>query len=432
MKPYTKIVVAFIIIVLALCVHTVCLAKTVTVNTETLKLRAEPSTESAVIRLLSIGDELTYLEEVEGWVKIEFEGSTGYVSKDYVKIEGEEEPAQEETPTQTPETTPEPTTEQTPQESEPEQTIHNSYQIKNACSMYILPLINASQIYTFTPGVECTVITEQNGWVYVQTSQIDGWLRKDNIEEKTQSTTPPQEETPTQTPQETEPEQPVTTFAEKTMYVSEDSIFVRSGPGTNYEVVEYLAKDDEVTVKGEEGDWYQVTVSGKDGYIAKWLLTETVPELTSRGGEVQRLPEETQTTSQEQSTPVETSSQGEQIVEYAKQFLGCPYVYGGSGPNYFDCSGFTMYVYQNFGVSLTHSATAQSSKGTYVPKEELQLGDLVFFKDYETMDGIGHCGIYIGEGNFIHASSGTGYCVKISTLLTGSYNTRYETARRII
>ena len=58
--------------------------------------------------------------------------------------------------------------------------------------------------------------------------------------------------------------------------------------------------------------------------------------------------------------------------------------------------------------------------------------DLVFFKDYETMDGIGHCGIYIGDGNFIHASSGTGYCVKISTLLSGSYATRYETARRVI
>ena len=91
-----------------------------------------------------------------------------------------------------------------------------------------------------------------------------------------------------------------------------------------------------------------------------------------------------------------------------------------------------MYVYQKFGVTLSHSARAQSKVGTAVEKENLQLGDLVFFKDYETMDGIGHCGIYIGDGNFIHASSGTGYCVKISTLLSGSYATRYETARRVI
>lgn len=90
-----------------------------------------------------------------------------------------------------------------------------------------------------------------------------------------------------------------------------------------------------------------------------------------------------------------------------------------------------MYT-KKFGVNLTHSATAQSKNGTYVAKENLQPGDLVFFKDYETMAGIGHCGIYIGEGNFIHASSGTGNCVKISTLLSGSYLQRYETARRLI
>lgn len=91
-----------------------------------------------------------------------------------------------------------------------------------------------------------------------------------------------------------------------------------------------------------------------------------------------------------------------------------------------------MYVYKKYGISLPHSARRQANYGTYVAKEDLQPGDIVFFKDYETMDGIGHCGIYIGNGDFIHASSGTGYCVKISTLLSGSYLTRYETARRLI
>ena len=90
-----------------------------------------------------------------------------------------------------------------------------------------------------------------------------------------------------------------------------------------------------------------------------------------------------------------------------------------------------MYVYQHFGYSLSHSATAQSYLGSYVSKDNLQPGDLVFFLDYETMDGIGHCGIYIGDGQFIHASSGSGYCVKISDLTTGSYLRRYATARRL-
>ena len=80
-----------------------------------------------------------------------------------------------------------------------------------------------------------------------------------------------------------------------------------------------------------------------------------------------------------------------------------------------------MYVYKKFGYTLSHSAIAQSKVGTYVAKGDLQAGDLVF-----------HCGIYIGNGEFIHASSGSGYCVKLSNLLTGSYNTRYATARRLI
>ena len=91
-----------------------------------------------------------------------------------------------------------------------------------------------------------------------------------------------------------------------------------------------------------------------------------------------------------------------------------------------------MYVYKHFGYSLSHSATAHSYEGTAISKENLQVGDLVFFSDYQTLEGIGHCGIYIGNGEFIHASSGSGYCVKISNLLSGSYNTRYVTARRLI
>jgi len=99
-------------------------------------------------------------------------------------------------------------------------------------------------------------------------------------------------------------------------------------------------------------------------------------------------------------------------------------------------------VYKKFGINMRHGAQAQAKLGTAVNadkssasslKQNLKVGDLVFFLDYETMDEIGHCGIYIGDGKFIHASSGSGYCVKISGLLPGeSYNARYCAARRVI
>ena len=208
---------------------------------------------------------------------------------------------------------------------------------------------------------------------------------------------------------------------------------MRSEASTSGSIVTTLIKDTDVKVTGESGDWYKVEYGTYSGYIYKDLLSDNKSGTTNRSGEtLTRNIEKNNDTESGNNNIETTSSKGEEIVAYANQYLGCSYVYGGSGPSTFDCSGFTMYVYKHFGYSLSHSATAQSYEGTAVAKEDLQPGDLVFFSDYQTLEGIGHCGIYIGNGEFIHASSGSGYCVKVSNLLSGSYNTRYVTARRLI
>jgi cell wall-associated NlpC family hydrolase len=112
------------------------------------------------------------------------------------------------------------------------------------------------------------------------------------------------------------------------------------------------------------------------------------------------------------------------VVGIAMQYLGIPYQWGGSSPSTgFDCSGFVMYVYSQVGVSLPHNAAMQYGYGTAVSRSELQPGDLVFF------NGLGHNGIYIGGGQFIH-SPHTGDVVKISSL-TGWYDSTYVGARRL-
>jgi cell wall-associated NlpC family hydrolase len=111
------------------------------------------------------------------------------------------------------------------------------------------------------------------------------------------------------------------------------------------------------------------------------------------------------------------------VVGIAAQYLGTPYVWGGSSPAGFDCSGFTMYVYAQVGVSLPHNAAAQYGYGTAVSRGDLQPGDLVFF------DGLGHVGIYVGNGTFIH-SPHTGDVVKYSSL-SGWYAATYVGARRL-
>ena len=112
------------------------------------------------------------------------------------------------------------------------------------------------------------------------------------------------------------------------------------------------------------------------------------------------------------------------VVGIAMQYLGVPYVWGGASPSGFDCSGFSMYVFAKLGVSLPHHAASQYNMGTPVSKDQLQPGDLVFF------NGLGHMGIYIGGGQFIHAPH-SGDVVKISSLSDSWYARTWVGAKRI-
>ena len=115
---------------------------------------------------------------------------------------------------------------------------------------------------------------------------------------------------------------------------------------------------------------------------------------------------------------VSVDASGSEIVAYAKTFIGTPYRSAGSSPSGFDCSGFTQYVYANFGGSLPHSSASQYGYGTAVSKSELEAGDLVFFSNSSR---ISHVGIYVGGGTFIHSPQ-AGDSVKISSFSSSTLN----------
>ncbi|HEX7083430.1 MAG TPA: NlpC/P60 family protein [Gaiellaceae bacterium] len=119
-----------------------------------------------------------------------------------------------------------------------------------------------------------------------------------------------------------------------------------------------------------------------------------------------------------------TSSVGGGAVAAAMAEIGKPYVWAAGGPESFDCSGLTMYAYAQVGVSLPHSSYDQWNMGVPVSKDQLEPGDLVFF------DGLGHVGIYVGGGAFVHAPH-TGTVVQVSDLTSGYYAENYVGARRI-
>ena len=118
-----------------------------------------------------------------------------------------------------------------------------------------------------------------------------------------------------------------------------------------------------------------------------------------------------------------SSLSSDSVVAYASNFLGTPYVWGASGPQYFDCSGFMQYVYAHFGVSLSRTTYTQINEGSYVPRESLEAGDLIFFG---TGSDPHHVGMYVGNNSYIHAPR-TGDVIKISALTRSDY----LTARRV-
>ena len=121
------------------------------------------------------------------------------------------------------------------------------------------------------------------------------------------------------------------------------------------------------------------------------------------------------------------SPEATHILDIANQYIGVPYVFGGSTPSGFDCSGFTRYVYSAAGIDLPRGADEQYGVGYSVSMANLQPGDLVFFSTYES--GISHVGIYIGNHQFINAASDG---VSISDMDSNYWSARYIGAKRVM
>lgn len=199
-----------------------------------------------------------------------------------------------------------------------------------------------------------------------------------------------------------------------TVNAGDSYLRVRHGPGTGYDILGNIYNGTSFAITGKTNGWYQINYNGRTGYVsADYVLVKTLDQL--------QTPE----------TPViaHDGALADQIVAYALQFKGYPYVYGTAGPNSFDCSGFTSYVYAHFGYTLHRSSKDQILDGVAVSKSQLQPADLLLFSSNGTR--VTHAGLYIGDGKFIHASTSTTGVI-ISDLNSTYYTSHYFAARRII
>lgn len=449
--------------ILFLSVSNVVFATNGKVTGKTVRIRESADASSNIVTNAYRNDTVNVIETSGDWYKVEYEGKTGYISKEYVEVKENTQSSSENANTQQ--------NPQTNQENNNQNT-NDKIKIIKESNLKLLPNFSSKNLGVIQADTEIKIDQEFNNWVQISAGSNNGWVLKNNISGYTNNnannskpeepvkvtidanTDNKPEEKPNSEQNNTDTQANSTEYQKQKGYINIDTARVRETAGGK--IIGNIDINDEVTIIGEEGDWYKITCDEyQAGYVSKSLIT--IGTISSRSSDeprkqeneeiekaveesVQEQPKQEEQPKAEQQpepvqevvpTPEPISNKGQEIVDYAKSFLGSRYVSGGTSPNGFDCSGFTQYVYSHFGYSIARVASGQASNGTEVSRSDLKLGDILIFQDYGRTS-IGHVGIYIGDGNFIHAANPSRGVVIDNLNSNSYYNIRFVCARRII
>lgn len=206
--------------------------------------------------------------------------------------------------------------------------------------------------------------------------------------------------------------------------VTTEVLNMRSAPGTENSIITKLYQGSVAKIIGINNAWFKVEYGGYTGYISPDYVEIVAYSSTSSSSAA------AVSTASAASLSAATGTR-QQLVEYAATLLGCKYVYGGSSPSGFDCSGYVKYVFAHFGINLSRTSSSQYSNSVRISKSDLNLGDLVFFSQTSGSSTVGHVGIYVGGGQFIHAAS-PGKGVRYDSLSDNYYSSHYIGCGRVL
>jgi cell wall-associated NlpC family hydrolase len=338
------------------------------VTADTLNIRNAPNTSSEVVFSVSMDEIVEILAESGEWFKIKYDGQEGWAFGQYISRIGE--------------------------------VASLGIIDSNDVNVRSDGSLAAQVIDRVNTGDKVTVTERIGDWYKIGYADKEGWVYKDYLTVIGEAIAPGT--------------------------VNADELNVRVDPSVNAKVLKKLGNGDKVDIYGKSGEWY-IVEAGEKQY--GWVHSDYIAlgkVYASRSGR-----NDGEVILREIDMEGATSIQ-QQIVEYGSKFLGVKYVWGGESPSGFDCSGFVLYVFKHFGITLPHRADLQAQKGTYVKREDLKVGDAIFFDTNGGRDFINHVGIYVGNNKFIHASSSrSGAYVKVSEM-TPFYSGAYMTARRYI
>jgi uncharacterized protein YgiM (DUF1202 family) len=234
------------------------------------------------------------------------------------------------------------------------------------------PSTDSSVVGKMTSHNACEILGTEGDWYQIKSGKVSGYVKAEYLYTGEEALEIAKSE--------------VCTYAT----VTTETLRVRSEASTDSDIVSLVNIDEDLVVVEEDDDWALVEVDDESGYVYKEYVTIS-----------QKLPTAKTVTELQYGEGV--SDVRVELVQYALQFVGNPYVWGGESlTKGVDCSGFTMKIYEKFGIYLPHSSRAQPGYGTKIKASEAQPGDLFF---YGSGKSISHVGIYIGDGKIVHASN---------------------------